>query len=153
MSQLGPFSVAHSLLGMAEETWLRELIVHKFDQIFMLIILELLKWAWRSWGAQIKPRKLTFEICTPRLRCTPEHSIQISTPRFKEAQSGSGEPQSAHLSFLGTLFNASTGFSLFYTILWLLQTSCCPHQIPRRKVFLKPYVVYLPFDQNQRNFQ
>ena len=57
--------------------------------------------------------QLTFDICTPRLRWTPEHSMQTRTPRFKDAQSGSGAPQSAHLSFPHTLRNTSIGFSDF----------------------------------------
>ena len=52
-------------------------------------------------------------MCTPRLRWTPEHSIQTRTPRFNDAQSGSGAPQSAHLSFPHTLRNTSIGFSIF----------------------------------------
>lgn len=61
-------------------------------------------------------------MCTPRFRWTPEHSIQTRTPSFSEAQSGSGAPQSAHLSFPQTLRNTWIGFSLFSPVLLQLQT-------------------------------
>lgn len=54
-----------------------------------------------------------FDMWTPRFRWTPEHSIQMRIPRFKDAHSGSGAPQSAHFSFPHTLLSTSTGFSFF----------------------------------------
>ena len=37
--------------------------------------------------------------------------MQMSIPRFKEAQSGPGAPQSAHFSLPSTFFKRSIGFS------------------------------------------
>ncbi|KAE9543119.1 hypothetical protein AGLY_003030 [Aphis glycines] len=47
-------------------------------------------------------RSLPIAIITLRLRCIPEHSMHMSIPRFKLAQSGFGELQSAHCPFPGT---------------------------------------------------
>lgn len=43
-----------------------------------------------TYGHSSRSRDRTLEMCEPRLRWMPEHSIQINTPRFKLAQSGSG---------------------------------------------------------------
>lgn len=61
----------------------------------------------------------TFEMWTPRLRWTPEHSMHTRTPRFNEAQSGSEAQQSAQLSFPHTFLSKSIGFSCLEFIL------CC----------------------------
>lgn len=63
---------------------------------------------------------------TPRFRWTPEHSMQTRTPRFKDAQSGSGAPQSAHLSLPHTFCNMSMGFSI------LTQDRCCCKFLDKR---------------------
>lgn len=50
-------------------------------------------------GHSSRSRDRTRDICEPRFLCIPEHSMQINTPRFRLAQSGSAAPQSQHLSF------------------------------------------------------
>jgi hypothetical protein len=52
----------------------------------------------------------TFDICTPRFLCTPEHSMHRSAPRFNDAQSGSEAPQSAHILLPSTFLSKSIGF-------------------------------------------
>lgn len=42
-----------------------------------------------TYGQSSRPRERTLEMCEPRLRCIPEHSMHMSTPRFKLAHSGS----------------------------------------------------------------
>lgn len=42
-----------------------------------------------TYGQSSRPRERTLEMCEPRLRCTPEHSMHMSTPKFKLAHSGS----------------------------------------------------------------
>lgn len=41
-------------------------------------------------GQGLWRRCLTMEMCRPRLRCTLQHSSQMSTPRLMDAQPGSG---------------------------------------------------------------
>ena len=53
----------------------------------------------------------TLEMCTPRRRCTPEHSMHRVMPRLREAQVGSGEPQSAHRELPGTRRRTAKGSS------------------------------------------
>lgn len=71
---------------------------------------------------------VTFDICTPRFLCTPEHSMQRSAPKFNDAQSGSEAPQSAHILLPSTFLSKSIGFSGFMLVLWwcVPLTSCCP---------------------------
>lgn len=44
-----------------------------------------------SIGQSSKSSERTRDKCVPRFRCIPEHSIHMRAPRFKLAQSGSGE--------------------------------------------------------------
>ena len=69
---------------------------------------------------------LTLDMCTPRSRWTPEHSMHTRTPRFKDAQSGSEAPQSAQVSFPHTFLSTSIGFSCFALNL------CCCELLPGR---------------------
>lgn len=55
-----------------------------------------------TYGHPSKSSDRTLDMCEPRLRCMPEHSMHMSIPRFKLAQSGFGELQSAHCPFPGT---------------------------------------------------
>lgn len=43
----------------------------------------------------------TKEMCTPRLRCCPEHSRQMKAPNETEAHCGFGAGQSAHTCAIG----------------------------------------------------
>ena len=52
---------------------------------------------------------LTLLMCTPSCLCTPEHSMQIRIPRLSEAQSGSGDPQSAQRRLPATRLSRSNG--------------------------------------------
>ena len=83
---------------------------------------------------------LTLDIWTPRLRWTPEHSMQRSTPRFRDAQSGSGAPHSAHTSLPCTFLRTSIGFSCFELTLW-----CC-ELLPKRPKF--PLAKFLSNDNS-----
>ncbi len=56
-----------------------------------------------TWGTQSLPLVRTCETWTPRLRCTPEQSIQMRIPRLTLAHFGVWFPQSAHASLSGTL--------------------------------------------------
>ena len=71
---------------------------------------------------------VTFDIWTPRFLCTPEHSMHRRAPRFRDAQSGSEAPQSAHILLPSTFLSKSIGFSGFMLVLWwcVPLTSCCP---------------------------
>lgn len=46
-----------------------------------------------TYGHSSSPRDRTLLMCEPRFRCTPEHSMHISTPRFRLAHSGSKNNQ------------------------------------------------------------
>ena len=49
-------------------------------------------WGGVGWGTHdhsSSSRDLTRDTCVPRFRCIPEHSIQMSEPKFKLAQLGS----------------------------------------------------------------
>ena len=52
--------------------------------------------------------QLALLTCTPRRRCTPEHSMHMSWPKLREAQSGSAAPQSQHAALPGTARSVSS---------------------------------------------
>mmetsp|Transcript_4921 Transcript_4921/g.10578 ORF Transcript_4921/g.10578 Transcript_4921/m.10578 type:complete len:201 (+) Transcript_4921:114-716(+) len=52
-------------------------------------------------------RERTLLTCTPRLLWTPLHSMQTTTPRFSDAQSGSRLPQSAQTGLSSSILGTS----------------------------------------------
>merc|ERR1719266_773977 len=50
-------------------------------------------------GHSSRSSERTLDMCEPNFRWTPEHSMQISTPRLMLAQSGFGRSQSTHRLF------------------------------------------------------
>lgn len=73
-----------------------------------------------SIGQSSKSSDLTRDRCVPRFRCIPEHSIHMSAPRFKLAQSGSVETANKPMEL--THFKASY-------ILTLIHYGRCPKKI------------------------
>uniref|UniRef100_A0A6B0U0K2 Uncharacterized protein n=1 Tax=Ixodes ricinus TaxID=34613 RepID=A0A6B0U0K2_IXORI len=57
-------------------------------------------------------RCFTCEMWRPRQRCTLQHSSQRSTPRFMDAQAGSGAPQSPHTSGTILSFPRDMGYQM-----------------------------------------
>lgn len=86
-------------------------------------------------------RYCTLEICTLRFLCTPEHSIHSRIPKFKDAQSGSWAPQSAHSVLPGTLCNTSSGLSCCS---WLLYFAPRRGMRSRREPLLEDSVSSMP---------
>ena len=57
---------------------------------------------WSSGSQSSRLMERTLDMCTPRPRWIPEHSIHSMIPRFMDAHVGFGRPQSAHLSLPST---------------------------------------------------
>jgi hypothetical protein len=50
-----------------------------------------MKFCANTYGHSSRSKDRTREMCDPKLRWMPEHSIHTKTPRFKLAQSGSDD--------------------------------------------------------------